>query len=432
MKIKNFDELTVSELRRRALEIMEAGLAAIDTAGVIRETAAISENELTLGKTKYDLRGIERVVVVGVGKCSLEAAGELEKILGDRIDRGLVVDVKPGEIARMETYTGTHPLPSPENVAAAQKIINLLKEAKLTEKDLVIFIISGGGSAILCQPQGLTCVEEGEIFKYLTAAGATIEEINTLRKHLSLARGGFLAKYAYPARVVSLIFSDVLGDRLEFVASGPTVKDTTTRAEAAAVAARYGLDKKFNLTEAALIETPKEDVFFERVANLVVVSNKKALTAMAGRALSLGFAAEIKTNLLSGEARLAGEKILADLAATPPGKALLYGGETTVTVKGGGKGGRNQELALSALEEIKEGQLILAFNSDGHDNSDAAGAICDIITGEKAASQGLLAEDYLDRNDSYNFFRQTGGQILTGHTGVNVADLIVAINDKKR
>jgi len=369
----------------------------------------------------FPLNSFERVFFVGVGKCALEAGAAVEGILGERLSDGIILDVHRGELKKIKTFGGTHPLPSIENERATRAIIGLLEGA--TGKDLVIFAISGGASTLLCQPQDLTCDEEGEIFRMLMRQGAAIEEINTVRKHLSLARGGYLAKHAYPAKVLSLIFSDVPGDDLEFVASGPTVKDITTVADAKKVFEKFGLEKTHGL-----IETPKEDKYFEKVKNILLISNKTALEAMAAKARTSGFTPEICTDCLRGEAREEGEKIMAALHKSKPGAALLYGGETTVTVRGNGKGGRNQELALSALHFVKDGEILVSIASDGWDNGEAAGAICDKITKEKAGN--LDVEDYLARNDSYAFFEKTGAQIMTGETGSNVSDLIIAIKTR--
>ncbi|HUZ92888.1 MAG TPA: glycerate-2-kinase family protein, partial [Candidatus Paceibacterota bacterium] len=206
MKLKNFDELAVNGSRRAALAIAEAGLLAIDTKTVIRRSVALEPGALIVAGDRYALSPGSRVVVAGVGKCSLDAAAALEDILGDRISRGAVIDVRTGAPLKIiRAMQGTHPLPTEENVKAALAIVDILKG--LTEKDLVIFVISGGGSTLLCLPDDMGCEDEANIFQSLTRAGATIQEINTVRKHLSTARGGYLAKYAYPARVASLIFS---------------------------------------------------------------------------------------------------------------------------------------------------------------------------------------------------------------------------------
>jgi len=228
--IQNFEELSKTEERKLALEIIEAGLEAIDTNKVIKEAVKIDGNDLRVGNEGFPLEKIDRLFVIAVGKCSISAGEALEEILEDKITGGIAIDVRNGKLDRIQVVSGDHPLPSEINVDATKRIIKLLSDA--TEKDLVIFVISGGGSTLLCQPENSTCVDEANIIQCLFNSGADIKKINTVRKHLSSARGGHLAKYAYPARVVSLIFSDVPGDDLEFIASGPTIKDTTSTEDA--------------------------------------------------------------------------------------------------------------------------------------------------------------------------------------------------------
>ena len=401
-------------------------MEAIDTKKAISNAVKIEKGKLLIYNHAFSLKNAEKIVVVGIGKCSLEAAAVLEKKLGKRLTGGIVLDVHEGELKKIQTYTGDHPLMSPRNIDATKKIIELL--SKLTEKDLVIFVISGGGSALLCQPKNFTCIEESAVVDGLIHSGADIYETNTVRKHLSLARGGFLAKYAYPARVVSLIFSDVIGDNLEFVASGPTVKDTTTLEQAKNVLEKYKIYKKIGLPPLNLIETPKDDKYFERVRNILFISNQTALDAMSEKSLEFGYMPRICKNNLSGEARKVAKEIIDELSKEKLGTVLLYGGETTVKIKGMGKGGRNQELSLSGLRYIKDNQLLISVASDGRDNSENAGGICDIITKEMAKKHNLDIEKYLKENNSYDFFAKTGDYLKTGDTGSNVSDIIIAIN----
>jgi len=439
MKIKNFNELALGDLRKAALNIAEAGLAAIDTKEAVRRAVKINNGKLLINDSEFELSNSGKLLVVGVGKCSLEAGAALEEILGDNISGGIVVDVHEGALKKMTAYHGTHPLPSEQNIDATKKIIELLSGRD--EKDLVIFLISGGGSTLLCQPINHTCAEEGDIFNCLSSAGATIQELNTVRKHVSLARGGFLAKYAYPARAVSLIFSDVPGNNLEFVASGPTVLDTTSVAEAEKVMEKYGLREKIPRLSASglrksafFVETPKNEEYFRKVKNILLVSNDVALGAMAEEAKKQGFSPRIVTDVMVGESRNVALQILENLERGEPKTILLYGGETTVTIKGNGRGGRNLELALAALKGIGDGELILTLASDGRDNGEYAGAICDTITlgaieknGDKVDKDGDMVDRALENNDSYGFFEKVGNYILTGDTGSNVSDLVVAL-----
>jgi len=423
--IENFNQIAKTEERKLALEIIDAGLEAIDTKKVIRDTVRREGDTLYIGSDAYLLNDIERLFVVGVGKCSLAAGEALEEILGDLITGGIVIDVREGKLNKIQAIAGDHPFPSEKNVNATKGIIELLN--RVTGKDLVIFIVSGGGSTLLCYPEAMTCIDETEILKYLYLAGVGIRDINTVRKHLSTARGGYLAKHVYPARAISLIFSDVPGDDLRFVASGPTIKDTTTIEDAKRILLESKLEEKIGIKKLNLVETPKEDKYFENIKNILVVSNKIALEAMANKARSEGFNAEIITAAFEGDARDTARGVVERIHSAPAKTVHLYGGESTVMVRHIGKGGRNLELALVALETVGEGELVISFASDGRDNTDFAGAISDMITKVSADKLGLSAEGCVDANCSYDFFEKTGDFIKTGNTGRNVSDFIVAI-----
>ena len=428
MKIKNFQELVINDLRKTALQIAEAGLEAIDTEKIMKENIRLDGDKLFVKNKSFFLNKLGRIFVIGVGKCSLEAAAVLEDVLKERVFGGIVIDVHEGkELKKIKKYLGDHPFPSERNINATKEIISLLADMK--ENDLVIFIVSGGGSTLLCQPTNFTCNNEKQIMECLFKVGAEIEEINTIRKHISIARGGFLAKYAYPAQVVGLIFSDVPGDKTEFIASGPTVKDGTTISDADRILDKYGICEKCGFLKKSLTETPKDDKYFERVENILIVSNRIALDAMRKKSEEPGFSVKICSVCLSGEARKVGEEIVNELKKAPPKTVLLYGGETTVNVVGQGKGGRNQELALSALSFIGENEIIVSIASDGKDNTKFAGALCDAIIKKKSEKLGLNAENYLSNNDSLRFFEKIGDYILTGDTGSNVSDLVIAIKN---
>lgn len=428
MKIKNFDSLATSATRKIALQIIEAGLSAIDTQTVIKKNVQLNGEELLLCGEKYNLSSTKNIFVIAIGKCALDAGLALESLLGDFLAGGIVLDVRDGQLKKMKLYKGTHPMPSDANVEATSEIIKRISH--LNENDLVIFVISGGGSTLLCQPKNLNPAREAELLVSLNSAGANIKEVNTVRKHLSLARGGFLAEYLFPANAVSLIFSDVPGDNLEFVASGPTVRDTTSVADAQKIIDHYEVAKRRGHPISELIETPKDGKFFKNVKNILVATNKEALGAMARKARELSFLTEIVTSEFSGEAQKVGADIIKGLSSREKNIVLLYGGESTVTLKTkGGVGGRNQVLGLSALKFIAGDQLVAAVASDGRDNSDFAGVICDLIAKQKAEKLGLDIQKYLDNNDSYNFFKKTGDYILTSDTGSNVSDLIIAINE---
>lgn len=428
MKIQNFNELATSDLRMAALQIAEAGLLSIDTEAVVRRNVSYEKGDLQVFDKHFSIDAEGRFIVIGVGKCSLEAARALEYVLGDRITVGAVIDVHEGTLTRMATYHGTHPFPTEANISATKAIISLLQN--LTERDFVFFVISGGGSALLCQPKDFTCEDEQLLLHNLFEKGATIEEINTVRKHISLARGGYLASYAYPARAVSLIFSDVPGDDLEFVASGPTVCDTTTVADARAILQKYDTEGRFRSIADNLIETPKDKKCFINVSNFLAVNNTTALRAMEEAGRELGFVPKIVTAMLRGEAREVGRAIAHELHAVRSGSLFLYGGETTVTIANPkGVGGRNQELVIGALHDIENGEIVVGVASDGRDNTGFGGALCDIITKQVALEKNLKPEIFLNENRSYDFFEAEGDYLMMGDTGSNVSDLIIAIKE---
>ncbi len=426
MKIKNFESLATNKLRKDALEIVEAGLEAIDTTKVIESNIKLVGNELKIAGESFNLKLFKKVYLVGVGKCALEASLEIEKILGEKLTDGVVVDVKCFERPkRLKFCLGSHPLPSDKNIDATKMIIEMLEKAEVD--DLVIFVISGGGSVLLCQPENFTCNQESEITKFLFDAGATIQELNTVRKHISLARGGWLAKHAYPARGVALIFSDVPGNHLSFIASGPTVLDETTVDDAREVINKYKVWEKYPYVTKNLLETPKDPKYFDKISNLLIVSNQLALGAMSAKAQALGYSSLIKNNELIGDAKLLGQQILNDFKSSKPNSVWLYGGESTVRVKGRGVGGRNQTLALSGLKNLVSNELLIALASDGRDNSDFAGAICDKITLRDAEKLNCDPKKYLEDDDSFGFFKKVGNYLDAGYLGSNVSDLILVI-----
>lgn len=429
-KIKNFNDLAQTDLRQNALLIIEEGLQAIDTKKVVCDNLKLNGSILKINNLEFNLQDFRKVLVCGVGKCALEAAQATEEILGNYITDGIILYAGDNNISlkKIEKIKGTHPYPSEINVLGTKKIIQKL--SNLTEKDFVIFLISGGGSTLLClPPNDLSFDLESEIFHILTKKGANIIELNTLRKHLSLARGGYLARYIYPARGVSLIFSDVLGNNISFVSSGPTVQDKTTIEDAWQIIKKYEIENFFISNNIKLIETPKEDVYFENIFNILILSNETALEAMKSKAQALGFNAKIVNTALAGEAKNIGLNILDDLRKENSKTVLLYGGETTVTVKGHGRGGRNLELILSCAFNILDDELVIAIDSDGRDNGDFAGAIADKITRDLIYQNLEEAKIYFENNDEYPLFEKIGNYIYTGHTGSNVSDLIIAIKN---
>ncbi len=423
--IQNFDELATTPARASLLTIAEAGYEAIRTPHVIARAVTRDGTLLTVQGRSYDLASYEHLFVICFGKCAQDAAHELEAILGDRIDDGVVLDVREGApLSHLRAYAGTHPYPSPENVQYTRVILDLAQQAG--PHDLVLVVVSGGGSALLCQPESHSVHDELELVRHLFKKGASIHELNTVRKHISRARGGGLAAAVYPAELVTLIFSDVPGDDLATIASGPTVLDTTSLDDALELFRRYDVAAT-GFSEQHLFETPKEPEYFASVRNELVLTNTTALDAMRDTAERLGYSAEVRERTLQGEAREVAERIASELHGAPARTVWLYGGETTVTITGPGKGGRNQEFALSALRSGKDDELYLSLASDGRDNTDHAGAIADQVTRMQANEQRLDPTQYLYTNDSFAFFHTLHQGVCTGYTGANVADLIIVM-----
>ncbi len=422
MTIKNFNNLATTETRRQALLIAEAGFAAIDTSLAVEQAVKFDPQtgELVIQGKVFDLAGFRSVVLVAFGKAAFDAASQLQKILGQRLNCGFVVDLKAGQIGNLTCSVGTHPFPTAVNVKATQQIKSFLNT--LNEKDLVLCVVSGGGSSLLCDPYQMTCETQTLLVKALMHRGATIEEMNLVRKHLDNVKGGQLAAAAYPAKVVNLVFSDVPGGTLDMVASGPTVYDPTTISEAAEVLKKYHVLDLCQLPTCQLIETPKDKSLFEKVESFLLVDAQLAARAMRDKALDLGLRARIASIAYSGEARDLGKTFLTQ---TEAGEVTIWCGESTVTVRTPGHGGRNLELALGALNFLTDEQLVLALNSDGFDNTPFAGALADSETERKAKLAGLDHRVFLEQNSSFNFFEQVGDFVDTGLTGANVADFVI-------
>ncbi|MCX6787095.1 MAG: DUF4147 domain-containing protein [Candidatus Kaiserbacteria bacterium] len=431
--IQNFEKLAENELRRDALEIAEVGYEASNVGAAIGRKLRIENGELHIvevkppqNKTVYQLAG-RRVFFVGIGKCAFVAASAIEKLLGDTLTGGVAIDISVQHpvLDTIEALVGTHPLPSEENEQATKRVLEFVSD--LRTEVLVIFLISGGGSTLLCSYDApMTSVDESKLFQELTAKGASIQEMNTVRKHTSRARGGGLARAAYPAEIISLTVSDVPRNDIQFISSGPTIRDSSTADDAEKVLAHYGIALPPNVS---FIETAKEEKYFERATNILFLTSEDALSAMRDEATRRGYAAEIVDEQFAGEARAIGCTIVEKLHNTAPKTALLYSGESTVTLPSTalGAGGRNQEMALAALATIRDGELILPFASDGHDNTDSAGAISDAVTIAHAREKNLLVTEYLSAHRSYDFFTTTGDALNTGYTGTNISDLIIAL-----
>jgi glycerate 2-kinase len=429
--------LSQERCRTDAFALVDAALAAVDPAAAVRRHLRREDDALWVGERRYRLGGRGRVLLIAAGKAAVPMAVAAAEALGPALDRGVVV-TKYGHAGRAEALPAAvqvieagHPVPDEMSVRGAQAVAGLARESG--EGDLVLFLISGGGSALLTLP-----VPELDLaqFQALTAAllrsGATIDELNTVRKHLSQVKGGQLARLAAPAALATLVLSDVVGDPPATIASGPTVADPTTVADARAVLARYHVDV---VDPALLRETPKTDDPALAGGHLVLVgSNRLAAQAAAGRARELGYHTLLLTTYVEGEAREVAH-VAAALAKgvrtagdpLPPPACLIWGGETTVTVRGEGQGGRNQELALAAAIALDgwSGVTLLALATDGGDGpTDSAGAVVTGATAGRARTLGLDPRDALAHNDSYPFFAALGDHVRTGPTGTNVNDLL--------
>jgi hydroxypyruvate reductase len=425
------------QARDAAHAIWRAALAAGDVAPLVTRIVRREGDQLLIA----DRPCPPRVVVVGCGKASGAMALAVEGVLGDRIVEGLVV-VKDGYTAptrRIRLVEAGHPVPDARGEAAALEMIERVRRAGAD--DLVLFLVSGGGSALMPAPAPpVTLAEKQETTRLLLGAGATINELNAVRKHLSLLKGGQLARAAAPAPVVSLILSDVVGDPLDVIASGPTAPDRSTFAEALAVLQRRGVAARVpppvreRLAAGAagdIEETPKPgDRLFDHVRNIVIGNNALVVDAAAAEARRLGYRAELLTRSLQGEARDVARQLIARARALPSGTCLIAGGETTVTVRGRGRGGRCQELALAAAVELRpeDALLVLAGGTDGTDGpTDAAGGIADAGTVARGERGGRSARVALDDNDAYTFLSAAGDLLRSGPTNTNLLDLYLVL-----
>ncbi|OGH06971.1 MAG: hypothetical protein A2171_02775, partial [Candidatus Levybacteria bacterium RBG_13_35_9] len=398
--IKNYSELAINEQRKVVLDLFEEALSSIQPQNVLLKNLNLSGNILTISDKKINLEDFERVFLVGFGKGSGEISKIIEGILEDKLTKGFVIDARKPEFKKIEFTLGTHPLPSLENIEFTQNVVNRL--SNLTSRDLVFVVICGGGSVMFDLPFRINLEKLIETNDALLKTGADIFEMNTVRKHLSNTKGGGLAKILFPAKVFSLIFSDVAGNDLSVIASGPTVKDQTSKDDAQKIINKYKLES-LNLTADDFTETPKDNSVFENIENILMLSNLTALNAMKKGADEMNIKAEIFSDKFQADADLAGKALIEN---TPSHTMLLAGGETTVKVRNPkGVGGRNQELILASLFSLDKNTVIASLASDGWDNSPAAGAIGDIETLEKARKLGLNPQEYLNENNSLVFFK---------------------------
>ncbi|HUV13333.1 MAG TPA: glycerate kinase [Acidobacteriota bacterium] len=434
----------LKQLRKDAVEIFEAGLNPVAPATAIQRFVSLKDGVLTVADRTYSLADYENLILGGFGKACAAMARALEEVLGGAIQKGSI-NVKDGHslpLKVVKIQEAGHPVPNQAGVEGTRKIIQLLEESG--ERDLVLCVISGGGSALLPHPaEGLTLQDKQHITSLLLECGATIHEINVIRKHLSRVKGGRLARLAYPSTLVSLILSDVVGDDLDSIASGPTVPDRSTFEDCLRILNKYDLEERIPenvlaiLTQGAagmIAETPtKGDPAFETTQNVIIGSNALAVSAARDRAEELGYTSLVLSTLIEGETREVA-KVHAAVAKeirlsgnpVPPPACVISGGETTVTIRGKGLGGRNQEFVLASAIDIDglDRVVVLSAGTDGTDGpTDAAGALADGNTVSEGKGKGLDAEQFLRENNSYNYFRQIDSLLITGPTYTNVMDL---------
>jgi hydroxypyruvate reductase len=422
-----------TKLRKDAITIFRAALKAADPVEAVGRFLTRRGDLLIAGRKHYKLSAFDRIWVIGAGKASAAMALGVEKALGKRINGGVVV-VKYGHgapLKRVEVHEAGHPVPDEAGVAGATRLAEIARNAGA--RDLVICLISGGASALTPSPlPPLTLAGKQQITRRLLDSGANIHEINTVRKHLSAIKGGQLARLASPATLITLMLSDVIGDSMQVIGSGPTVPDTSTLADARAVLKRYGLEEQ--AAQFLQAETPgPEDPAFAKTHNIIAGSNRLAVDAAAAKAKQLGYKPLVLSTFIEGETRdvarmhaaIAREIHSSGRPAKRP-VCVISGGETTVTIRGKGLGGRNQEFTLAAAMDAAGllNTVILSAGTDGTDGpTDAAGAIADGRTVARAVAAGLNPQDFLDRNDSYHFFQPLNDLLITGPTRTNVMDV---------
>lgn len=417
VRIQNAEALATSALRRDAIALMEAAYAAIDTEAALRRCVSLEGDKVRVGDSRFELKQFDRIKLIGFGKVSCVAVKSLESILGPLVKGGIVIDINPGTCEIADTYVGTHPMPSKSNIEASSKVAAMAEAC--TERDLVLVVVSGGGSALLCWPEA-ECEQGIHLYQESVRVGMSIQDLNLARKHISALKGGGLASLLYPATVVGLIFCDVPGGKYETVASGPTYFDESTVEDARVMLARYGVEG------VTLMETPKDRSRFERVHNIPVVSSLDALAAIRNTAEGLGYAV---VDVGANHYESAEEVAKALCVASAPRSVVCGGGEPRLVVpKAGGSGGRCQYMALSALSHVPQNALFVSFASDGADNGPCAGAIADAETMRKAEAAGLDVSRYLQTFDAQKFFEQTGDCIHTGPTEANVSDLFMVVS----
>jgi glycerate-2-kinase len=434
--VKNGKSEATRKARSEVLEMVKSAIEAVDSYKVVKRALKISGDQLDIQKSKFDLNAYKNIYLIGFGKASLPMAKAVSELVN--ISNGIVItpelDLKP--VGNIKVRYGSHPIPTQANLDATKEAIEIAKNSK--QDDLLLVLISGGGSALLSKPR-IPLKDLRLVTELLLKSGCTITELNAVRKHLSWVKGGQLAKFA-KSTLISLIISDIIDDPIDGIASGPTYPDSTTFKDAKAVLECYDLLEKVPPSVYKIIkdgiggkspETPKEIIWpWKRVHNYIIANNKLACLAACIKAKNLGYKPILFSSAISGEAKEAGKKIVYQAKSYKEKKiALIGGGETTVKVKGKGKGGRNQEIVLGAVEAITNKPMIIAsFGTDGIDgNTEAAGAIADGDTYKSAIESHLAPKGYLKRNDSYTFFKEMDDLLITGPTHTNVMDIQILL-----
>ncbi|MEM0493333.1 MAG: DUF4147 domain-containing protein [Candidatus Thermoplasmatota archaeon] len=447
MLIKNYRDIIANgandEIKRKrkdALEIIEAAVKAVDPYQSVKEI--ITNNSIAVNEKVIDPSCFNHVYVIGFGKASVDMARAI--IDSMHVDKGVIISNDHISASKLhgtpiEVYIGGHPIPNQGSLTGTERIISLIN--KTTARDLVIVLISGGGSSLLCKPR-ISLKSMQRITEMLWKTGADIKEVNTIRKHLSYVKGGKLARMN-KGTMISLIISDIIGDPLEFIASAPTYPDTTTFNDAKRICEHYNLWEKLPSDARSVIkkglegvipDNPRpDDPVFNHVHHMIIASNTDACLAAKKKSEELGYEARIIPTPITGEAKRAGLNLLLtvkDLSKNSMDKTVVIGGgETTVNVKGDGVGGRNHELVLSCVGELSKTKWVLtSFATDGIDgNSDSAGAIADQYTLPRALRLNLNPEEFLTNNNSYTFFQYLNDALITGKTGTNVMDIQLVI-----
>lgn len=436
------------KVRRDLLTILEEVVLGINPEKIISKSVLLKNDILQIENKKFDLKKYKNVYVVGAGKATYYMAKALENVLGSRIREGFIniPEILDKKLKYIDINIASHPIPNKAGVIGTKKILNILKKAK--NDDLVISLMSGGGSALMSlSVESVDLKDLKVVSKLLVKSKAPIEDINSVRKHISQIKGGRMAMEAYPSSIVALYISDVVGDRLDTIASGPTVPDDTTFENAINILKKHkiwsktpnSIKKHLELgLEDKNLETPKKDnkIFrTNKVFNYILGSNKKALDIACRKIDKLGYNCHILTSFLEGEAHDVAKILISQALEVkkynkPVMKPaiLLAGGETTLDLKGDGYGGRNQELVMAGAENLVEGLVLASFATDGVDGQTpepVAGAMIDSVTLKKIKKKKINIQQYLDNNDSYKFFKDLDELIKTGYTGVNVGDIVM-------